>query len=228
MTKKEQEPLYAAIIGDIKDSRKILDRKNAQEKFHTVLQKINEKYAEDIASEFLITLGDSFQGLLKNKQVIFNIIFEIELAMAPVSFRFGIGLGTISTEIQRDNSMEMDGSAYHRARKMIETVEENEKRYTQSETNTMILSGEGNQQTDQLLNTILSLATALKSKWSERQREIIYAYFIQGENQYKTAETLGIGQSSVNKALNIAKYYTYKTALLNASNFLSPNCKEGD
>lgn len=228
MMKKKQKPVYAAIIGDIKDSRKISDRKDVQEKFHSVLQKINEKYAEDIASEFLITLGDSFQGLLTNKQVILNIIFEIELAMAPVSFRFGIGLGSISTDIQRDNSMEMDGAAYHRARQMIETIEVNEKKYTQSETNTMILSGEGNQQTDQLLNTILSLATALKSKWSDRQKEIIYAYFMHGENQYKTAEALGIGQSSVNKALNIAKYYTYKTALLNASNFLYLNFKEGE
>ncbi|WP_269319384.1 SatD family protein [Carnobacterium jeotgali] len=47
--------------------------------------------------------------------------------MAPIELRFGIGLGSISTPIQRDNSMEMDGTAYHRARQMIETIEENGK-----------------------------------------------------------------------------------------------------
>ncbi|AEB29927.1 hypothetical protein CAR_c12350 [Carnobacterium sp. 17-4] len=228
MTRKTVRTPYAAIIGDIKDSRKIADRKEVQEQFHSILQIINEKYAEDIASNFIITLGDSFQGLLKNKQVILSIIFEIELALSPIELRFGIGLGDISTTIQRDNSMEMDGTAYHRARQMIETIEGNENKYTTRETNMMICSGEGYQQTDQLLNTILSLATALKSKWSARQKEVMYAYFTHGENQYKTAEELGIGQSSVNKALNTAKYYTYKTALIEASHFLVQDIEEDE
>ncbi|MBM6613782.1 hypothetical protein JTF06_02600 [Desemzia sp. RIT804] len=223
MTKQFEDNLYAAIIGDIKHSRKIANRKEAQEQFRFVLQSINEKYADDIASQFIITLGDSFQGLLKNKQSIMNIIFEIELAMSPIELRFGIGLGDVSTTIQRENSMEMDGTAYHRARQMIETIEDNETKYTKRETNMMIFSGDDYQQTDQLLNTILSLATALKSKWTDRQKEVMYAYFTNGENQYKTAEALGIGQSSVNKALNAAKYYTYKTAFTNVSLFLSKN-----
>lgn len=228
MTKQLETNPYAAIIGDIKDSRNIANRKEVQEKFRSTLQNINQKYADDIASQFMITLGDSFQGLLKNKQAIMSIVFEIELAMSPIELRFGIGLGDISTTIQRENSMEMDGPAYHRARQMIETIEANENKYTRSETNMMICSGTDYLQTDQLLNTILSLATALKSKWSDRQKEVMYTYFTHGENQYKTAEALGIGQSSVNKALNTAKYYTYKTALTDTSLFLSQNTREDD
>ncbi len=68
----------------------------------------------------------------------------------------------------------------------------------------------------------------MKSKWSARQKEIMYAYFTHGENQYKTAEELGIGQSSVNKALNTAKYYTYKTALRDASHFLIQDIEEDE
>lgn len=217
---------YAAIIGDIKNSRQITNRKEVQEQFRSILQSINEKYADDIASQFMITLGDSFQGLLKNKEAIMNIIFEIELAMSPVELRFGIGLGDVSTTIQRKNSMEMDGTAYHRARQVIETIETNENKYTQSETNIMIFTGDDYQQTDRLLNTILSLATALKSKWSKRQKEVMYAYFTHGENQYKTAELLSIGQPTVNKALNAAKYYTYTTALKDVSLFLGQSIKE--
>lgn len=56
----------------------------------------------------------------------------------------------------------------------------------------------------------------------------MYAYFTHGENQYKTAEELGIGQSSVNKALNTAKYYTYKTALRDASHFLIQDIEEDE
>lgn len=226
MRKQLETNPYAAIIGDIKNSRQISNREEVQEQFRSILQSINEKYADDIASQFIIALGDSFQGLLKNKQAIMNIIFEIELAMSPVELRFGIGLGDVSTTIQRKNSMEMDGTAYHRARQMIETIETNENKYTQSETNIMIFSGEDFQQTDRLLNAVLSLATGLKSKWSKRQKEVMYAYFTHGENQYKTAELLGIGQSTVNKALNGAKYYTYTTALKDVNLFLSQRIKE--
>lgn len=226
MNHQNESLTYSAIIGDIKDSRALSNRKEVQEKFRSVLQSINETYADDIAAEFVITLGDSFQGLVKNKQVILTILFEIELALSPVEFRFGIGLGEISTPIQRENSLEMDGTAYHRARQMIETIEENETKYTTSETNTMICSGTGYQPTDNLLNAVLSLGTALKSKWTQRQKEIMYTYFSHGENQYKTAAALNIGQSSVNKALNAAKYYTYKTALSEASLFLAQLDKE--
>lgn len=220
--KRQTETLnYAAIIGDIKDSRNLSNREEVQKQFRSVLQTINETYAEDIVAEFVITLGDSFQGLVKNKRVILPILFEIELAMSPVDFRFGIGLGEISTPIQRENSSGMDGTAYHRARQMIDTIEENESKYTTSETNALICSGAGYQPTDNLLNAVLSLGTALKSKWTQRQKEIMFTYFSHGENQYKTADALKIGQSSVNKALNAAKYYTYRTALSQASLFLA-------
>lgn len=221
MTENVRDNHYIAVIGDIKDSRKIVNRKEIQEKFRVVLDELNKKYADDIASNFMITLGDSFQGLLINKQLVFRIIFEIELAMAPVEFRFGIGIGEISTTIQRTNTMEMDGSAYHRARQMIDLIEENEKKYNQSETNMMIRLDDKNEQVAHLLNAVLSLGTALKSKWTDRQKEVIYTYIMSDENQYKTAELLGIGQSSVNKALNVTKYYTYKKAMLHASSFLS-------
>lgn len=55
---------YVAIIGDIKNSRELQDRKQVQEKLEAVLNEINDTYDADIASKFLITLGDEFQGLL--------------------------------------------------------------------------------------------------------------------------------------------------------------------
>lgn len=227
MGKQSEKNPYAVIIGDIKQSRKIQHRKKVQDQFNDVLRRINEKYAEDIASEFMITLGDGFQGLLKNHSAILPIIFEIEMAMSPVELRFGIGLGEISTSIQHQNSMEMDGPAYHRARQMIERIEVTENQYAKNETNIMLYSGEEYRNTDQLLNTVFSLASALKDKWSERQREIIYAYYLHGENQYQAAEALGIAQSSVNKALNTAKYYTYKAALSDVSRFLTVHQPQG-
>lgn len=212
---------YVAIIGDIIDSKKIRDRKAIQQKFKSVLADINIKYSEDIASKFTITLGDEFQGLLKDKGNIMKIICEIEMAMTPIELRFGIGIGDISTDINFDNSSEIDGPAYYRARKMIKEIENRKSQYTERQSNIMICSEENNIEIDELLNSILSVCTALKSKWTDRQKEIIYAYLSNDENQYKAAHILNIGQPSVNKALSNARFYSYKSAIDTVNTFLS-------
>lgn len=212
---------YVAIIGDIVDSKKIKDRKAIQQKFKNILADINVKYSEDIASKFTITLGDEFQGLLKNTNNIMKIICEIEMAMSPIELRFGIGIGDISTDINFDNSSEIDGPAYHRARKMIKEIESRKSQYTERHSNIMICSEENNIEIDELLNSILSVCTALKSKWTDRQKEIIYAYISNDENQYKAAHILNIGQPSVNKALSNARFYSYKSAIDTVNSFLS-------
>ena len=211
---------FIAIIGDIKDSRHLENRNKTQETFKGVLDHINNKYQANIASNFMITLGDSFQGLLHPEAYLFAILFELELAMSPVDFRFGIGVGQITTTINPTNSMEMDGPAYHLAREMIEQIEDSERKHHQPETNTLIRLQKDGSNVEIALNTILSLTTALKSKWTDRQKEVLYAYVNQAENQYHAAEALGIGQSSVNKVLKATSYYNYKNALQQATRLL--------
>lgn len=217
---------YAAIIGDIVNSRKIENRNEIQKRLKNLLDDINKKYHEYIASKFIITLGDEFQGLLKNPDKAIEIISYIEIGLLSVEVRFGIGIGAISTDINYENSSEVDGPAYHRAREMISRIECIEKQYTERISNVMISSTDDKHQSknyciDELLNSILSVCTALKSKWTERQKEIILTYLSNGQNQYKTANALSIGQSSVNKALKSAKYYTYKYAMETIEKYLS-------
>lgn len=212
---------YTVIIGDIIDSKKIAERKQVQTKFKEVLHEINQKYAADIASQFTITLGDEFQGLLKNRNNIFNIITEIEMGIHPISMRFGIGVGEVSTAINFKSSSEIDGPAYHRARAMVEELEISESQYSKRQANMLIASQEENQEIDQLLNAILSVCTTLKSKWTKRQWEVVEAYLANEENQYRTAEILGIGQSSVSKALNAAEFATYQSAMDTVNSFLT-------
>lgn len=143
------------------------------------------------------------------------------MRMDPVELRFGIGIGDITTEINLNNSLEIDGPAYHRARKIIKEIKNKNSQYTEPHSNIMICSAEENIELDTLLNSILSVCSALKSKWTYRQKEIIYAYLSNDENQYKTASTLDIGQPSVNKALRNARFYSYKSAIDTVSSFLS-------
>lgn len=59
----DYEP-YIAIIGDIRNSRLLADRKEIQIKLGNVLDRINREHAPSISAKFMITLGDEFQGLL--------------------------------------------------------------------------------------------------------------------------------------------------------------------
>lgn len=83
---------YIAIIGDIKNSKKIEDRNRVQKKLNEILNDINEKYQDDISAKFIITLGDEFQGLLGDGKNVIEIIEEIQWKMHPVEIRFGIGM----------------------------------------------------------------------------------------------------------------------------------------
>lgn len=81
--------------------------------------------------------------------------------------------------------------------------------------------GDENTNIDNLINSLLSVCTALKSKWTQRQCQVVDAYFSSGQNQYKAADLLGVGQPRVNKALNGARFYTYKSALDTINAFLN-------
>ena len=140
--------------------------------------------------------------------------------MNKVEMRFGIGIGTVSTDIIFNKSSEIDGKIYHNARKAIKEITDTKLQYKEKYSNIIINSGEENILTDQLLNSILSLLTTLKSKWTERQKEIIYAYLLNDQNQYKTANYLNISQPSVNKALKITNFYTYKSAIDTINEYL--------
>jgi hypothetical protein len=150
-----------------------------------------------------------------------NIIMEIEDEMQPIQMRFGIGEGSIQTEIVHDIPLGADGPAYHNARKMIEELKKLENRHKVNYTNIMIASEGNNFNIDMLLNSILSLCSTLKIKWTDRQREIISSYIINDENQYKAAAYLNIGQSSVNKALMGSGFYSYKNAIETINTALS-------
>ncbi len=73
--------MYIGIIADIIDSRELSNRLEVQESLNKTLSVINQMYDESIASKFVITLGDEFQGLLKSGNHLFDMIETIKLMM---------------------------------------------------------------------------------------------------------------------------------------------------
>lgn len=204
---------YIAIIGDIKESKKIADRNYVQEKLKKVLYEINEAYAGDISSKFMITLGDEFQGLLCSGAKVMHIISEIERKMHPIKIRFGVGVGDITTDINDEMAIGADGPGYYKARSAIEFLKENEKRKQTNPADVRIEVDGDNEASTIMVNTILSLMTVIKEGWSERQREIIWDMLEHQDNQANVARRLNIKQPSVQKSLANGKYYAYKSAM---------------
>ena len=203
--------LYVAIIADIIGSRKIKDREGVQKHLEKVLEEINSAYKGALASQFIITLGDEFQGVLQDGSVAMEILEQIQREMLPTLFRFGIGVGTISIELQAETSLGSDGTAFHLARQTIEAVHMLETKKAEAKTN-ILIAIEGRQSTSSLLNSILKLTWALQSGWTERQTQIISTLQKHDGTQAEIAKILGIVQSSVQKSLASSQYYAYRDA----------------
>ena len=117
---------YFALIGDIIDSRHEQDRYDVQKKLQSILSSVNAEHAAHIAADFLITLGDEFQGLLfaeKGADPIF-VADRIIDEMFPVRIRIAIGFGGMATQIRREAAIGADGEAFYRARHGMNTAAE--------------------------------------------------------------------------------------------------------
>lgn len=203
---------YIAIIGDIKNSKELENRRDTQIKLNSVLNNINAKYKSVISAKFMITLGDEFQGLLRRGDGALDIIEEIQRAMYPVKIRFGIGVGQITTEINAEMAIGADGPGYYKAREAIEMLKNSEYRNKTQAANIRIEVENDENSITIMLNTIFSLMAVIQNNWSKRQREIVWAYEQYGGSQLECAERLNISQSSVQRSLINSNYYAYKDA----------------
>lgn len=207
--------MYYAIIGDIVHSKAInsKQRNDVQNKLKLTLEGINQRYSEDIAANFIITIGDEFQGLLHHPSKLLKIIDEIQFRMYPVRMRFGVGFGDIDTEINREMALGADGPAYHYARSVIEQIKALEKGKLSGNVNILFKSGnEEHQMLLELMNSSLQLCSFIEGKWTDKQRELIEKMIYSGMNQTAAAQELGIAQSSVQRRLKSAGYYDYYNA----------------
>lgn len=211
---------YFAIIGDIKDSKMIKDRMKTQKQLKFVLDEINKKYKNDISAKFIITLGDEFQGLLLNGTNVLRIIQEVQIKMHPIEIRFGVGVGKILTQINKEMSIGADGPAFYMARDAVEYLKNKEKRNKSYASDVRIEKENDEDKIIDMLNSMFSLMTIVKQNWTERQCEIIWDFSQHKDSQEKCAKRLGIAQSSVQRALVSGNYYAYEEAVNTVNNIL--------
>lgn len=212
LNQEESAMNYTAIIGDIKDSKRIEKRSQIQKKLAGVLNEINDFYKSEISAKFIITLGDEFQGLLNKNEHLLDIIKHIQKKMYPVQLRFGVGIGEISTNVFYEAAIGADGPAYYAARNMIEELRDQEKKLKRQAADIQLSIFDTKCFEIEEINLILALMKIIEDRWSDKQRYTIWDMAQNGGSQEECAKRMDTTQSTVARRLSDGSYLTYKRA----------------
>ena len=201
--------MYLALIADVIDSKMVQERFDLQKQLEKTLQTMNELFGEFIASNFTLTLGDEFQGLLKVDAPVFQIIDTLRSELTPTQLRFGIGLGEIVTDIDPLQSIGADGPAYWNARAAIKLVHQKN-----DYGNTQIYFSSGKEKQDFFVNALIASGEAIRSGWRGSQEEILLdllkrCVYSENFSQQDLAQSLAINPSALSKRLKSSSIRVY-------------------
>jgi hypothetical protein len=195
---------YLAIIGDIVDSKQLPRRDEFQTKLAGVLKNLSSRNSS-LVSPYTITLGDEFQAVYKNADRLFADIFYIMASIDPAQVRFAIGVGELSTEVNRKQALGMDGPAFHRARNAITELKKTDYRIR--------LQGEPVSDDDavqwKLMNHVFNLLTHQIGGWSRNRLHIMHG-LLTGKTVTELEAELGVTNVAVYKNINAAALNEFK------------------
>jgi len=182
---------YLVLIGDIVASRSSVDRKKLQKSFNQVLKELN-KNNKGLISPYTITLGDEFQVVYDSGDRALKDTATIQAALYPAMVRFSFAIDTITTAINKKQSIGMDGPAFYHARDGINSLKDENCLYR--------LYGL-NPDTVDLANASLTLISNTVRKWKGSRFEILKA-LIQEKSIKEIASALDISDKGVYKNIS--------------------------
>ncbi len=186
---------YLALIGDIRRSRQLPDRRTVQERLRTALDLLDRRYSGELASGFAITTGDEFQALLTSPAIGLAVVVACEEALEGLDLRYGLGWGTLATRLE-PRAVGMDGPCFHAAREAIDAAKE---------TGRWLGARGFGSEADQVLDGVFGLIGAVREEWTELQARAV-AMRRRVETQRELADRLSVDPSTVSKRLKSALY----------------------
>ncbi|PKD45097.1 SatD family protein [Rhodohalobacter barkolensis] len=156
---------YIVVIGDIIESKDLEadDRKETQIKLEEQFKKMNRESGQ-LLSPYTITLGDEFQAVYRSSDHLFRDIWTIMAQIHPVQIRINISVGEITTEINREQSIGMDGPVFHVARDQIEEMKKED---------ILLTIATDNKQFDRLVNSSFRILSANLRAWNRNRLMIL-------------------------------------------------------
>ncbi|MEJ2004997.1 MAG: SatD family protein [Cyclobacteriaceae bacterium] len=116
---------YVILMADIIGSSEY-EGASLMDVFSAAVSRVNDRHRSCIRSPLTITLGDEFQGVVKDLPAAVDIIFDMDeqcLQMDPsFRLRYVIRLGEIDTVINHESSHGMLGAGLTAAREQLESM----------------------------------------------------------------------------------------------------------
>ncbi len=113
------------MIFDLKKSRAIKNREAVQYKLIDTIKQANINFQAYLASKFIITLGDEWQGLLKYPCDYYSVIEFFHKNLDDINFYCGLGIGEITIHNFELTVNQLDGPSFYLARKAINIAKQN-------------------------------------------------------------------------------------------------------
>lgn len=193
MTRNQAEDVFVAVIGDIRGSRDLTNRSEAQQEFKQVVNSLNHELPDSsIASQFTVTTGDEFQVLLTEANDAVEAVVSVSDRFHPAQLRFGIGLGELDTQVNPNQAIGMDGPCFHRAREAIEAAEAEEAWLRVRGWSTELVAH---------VNAMFDLVQCVREDWTDRQAQFARTLKEEG-SQKRVVERFGVSKSTVSESLS--------------------------
>jgi SatD family (SatD) len=154
------------LIGDIVNSQSISRRSEIQEKLNNIFKKLNNH--KSLLSPYTITLGDEFQAVYNKADLIFSHIWQISLAIYPLKIRFSLGVGDITTKINKKQAIGMDGPAFYNARNGLNILKE---------TGFLFIITADELKSKEIIKQSLFLISHLSGNWKKSRLDILTLLF---------------------------------------------------
>jgi len=176
------------LIADIRSSRNLEDWTSVFEKLLAVLRAVNSEFADDVVVKFEPTVGDEFQGALRDARNAYAVYLRIK-AILPAAIYCGIGIGDVEKPLGRDVGMR--GTAFYRAREALELCKDRRR-------NVIVKSSEQGGLADETLNTLLHFIQFLEDSWTTRQKEVLGYYRLHADHTYEQLGShFGVSRQSI-------------------------------
>jgi hypothetical protein len=186
-TKKHATSRGAVITFDVIKSR---ERTNVALTVQKAIQRINKRYWSQLLAPFVVTLGDEFQGVLKEHSLAFEVFLEIQTTLPIYA---GLGIGKID-EGNENYAPRMTGEAFVLSRESLNFA----KKY-----NHTFFASTDNRKITIAVNALAFASQFIRSEQTERQKFVVDRLTVEPElSKKKLAHELRITAASVSSILS--------------------------
>lgn len=203
------------VIGDVVQSRKVSERSGLQKQLQATLGRINRKRRKTLVSPCTITLGDEFQAVYRDASSLFSDFLVLLHDVYPVRVRFSVGIGELSTPVNRKHAIGMDGPAFHAARAGLSELKR---------PNLMFRITEAGAIAPPWINLALDLISHESGGW-KASRLYVFHKLLEGQEPTAIAREIAVTNAAVYKNIKSGSLWTVKSMLHEIAEWANARCR---